>query len=238
MLSGHAIPHHLYADDSELYLSFASGDSAGAVIGLQLCFASAQSWMLTNKLKLNPDKTEFLLIRNERQWSKYHPVFPIELFSVKPNPAKSARNLGSNIWQKFHFLLTNISNVQLMLVPYLGSAVHVLLPWSKWDKNYLQLLMYLVVLIIDLTKLTVFRIDWPTLWQSHLLLHVVLHCFIPFICYQYNLESSSRSVCWPTKPCVKNSLFIFTLCLLHHSHPVHWDQAKELVCWSLGCRPT
>ena len=49
----HAIPHHLYADDSQLYVSFASGDSAAALNGLQSCLASVQSWMSTNKLKLN-----------------------------------------------------------------------------------------------------------------------------------------------------------------------------------------
>ena len=50
--------------------------------------------MSTNKLKLNPDKTEFLLTGNERQQSKYLSVFPIVLIGVKTNPAKSARNLG------------------------------------------------------------------------------------------------------------------------------------------------
>ena len=64
IISRHAIPHHLYADDSQLYVSFASGDSAAALNGLQACLASVQSWMLTNKLKLNQTKTEFLLIGN------------------------------------------------------------------------------------------------------------------------------------------------------------------------------
>ena len=50
--------------------------------------------MSTNKPKLNPDKTEFLLVRNKRQWNKCLPMFPIELVGVKTNPAKSAHNLG------------------------------------------------------------------------------------------------------------------------------------------------
>ena len=83
MIFEHAIPHHLYADDSQLYVSFASGDSAAALNGLQSCLASVQSWMSTNKLKLNPDKTEFLLIGNERQRSKYLSMFPIELLGCQ-----------------------------------------------------------------------------------------------------------------------------------------------------------
>ena len=50
LISGHAIPHHLYADDSQLYFSFSSVNSAAALNGLQSCLASVQSWMSTNKL--------------------------------------------------------------------------------------------------------------------------------------------------------------------------------------------
>ena len=84
----------LYADDSQLYISFSSGNSAAALNGLQSCLASVQSCMSTNKLKLNPDKTEFLLIGNEGQRRKYLSIFPIELLGVKSYPAKSARNIG------------------------------------------------------------------------------------------------------------------------------------------------
>ena len=102
----HAIPHHLYADDSQLYVFFASGDCAAALNGLQSCLGSVQSWMSINKLKLNPDKTVFLLIGNERQRSKYLSMFPIELLGVKTNPAKSAGNLGVIFDKKFHLPLT------------------------------------------------------------------------------------------------------------------------------------
>ena len=59
--------------------------------------------MSTNKLKLNPDKTKFLLIGNERQRSKYLSMFPIELLGVKSYPAKSFRNLGVIFDKNFHF---------------------------------------------------------------------------------------------------------------------------------------
>ena len=101
LILGHAIPHHLYADDSQLYISFSSGNSAVALNGLQSCLASVQSWMSTNKLKLKPDKTEFLVIGNEWQWSKYLSMFSIELLGVETYPAKSARNLGVVFNKKF-----------------------------------------------------------------------------------------------------------------------------------------
>ena len=93
LTTGHAFPYHLYADDNLLYSSFLSGTSAAAVNGLQSCLVSVHSWVSTNKLKLNTDKTEFLLIGSERQWSKYLSMFSIEDSDVKTYPAKSARNV-------------------------------------------------------------------------------------------------------------------------------------------------
>ena len=103
MISRHTVPRHLYADDSQLYVSFASGDSSAALDGLQSLLASVQSWMSKNKLKLNPDKTKVLLIGNERQQSKFPSMFPIESFGVKTNPKKSARNLGVIFDKDFTF---------------------------------------------------------------------------------------------------------------------------------------
>ena len=93
MIAGRAIPHHPYGDDSQLNVFFVSRDSSAALNGLQLCLASAHSRASSNKVKLNPDKTELLLTGNERQRRKDLSVFPIELFGVKTNPAKSARTL-------------------------------------------------------------------------------------------------------------------------------------------------
>ena len=103
LVSGHAIPHHLYADDSQLYVSFSSGDYAAALNGLQSCLAYDQSWMSTNKRKRNQDKTEFLPLGNERQRSKYLSMFPIELLGVKSYPGKSARSLGVIFDKNFNF---------------------------------------------------------------------------------------------------------------------------------------
>ena len=61
------------------------------------------TWMSTSRLKVNPDKTEFLLIGNERQWSKYLSMFPIEFLGVETYPAKSAHNIGVIFDKTFNF---------------------------------------------------------------------------------------------------------------------------------------
>ena len=37
---------------------------------------------------------------------------------------------------------------------------------------------------------------------------------------------------------MQNSLFIFTPCLPHYFHPIHWDQIMIIICQYLGSRPT
>ena len=147
MICEHAIPHHLYADDSQLYVSFASGDSAAALNGLQSCLASVQSWMSTNKVKLNPDKTEFFLIGKERQCSNHLSMFPIELLGVKTNPDKSARNLGVICDENFTFR-SHISAVCSSCFYHMLDLRRIHRHLDLDSANLLQLLLYPVVLII------------------------------------------------------------------------------------------
>ena len=110
VISDCSIPHHLYADDSQLYVSLSASDSTASVQKLQSCLVSVQNWMLSNKLKLNPDKTEFLLIGHKQQREKYLSMFPVTLMDVETKPARSARNLGVMFDHDFNFRL-HISHV-------------------------------------------------------------------------------------------------------------------------------
>ena len=52
----------LYADDTQLYISFTPSNSTSSLEILSNTFSDILSWMNSNKLLLNPSKTEFLLI--------------------------------------------------------------------------------------------------------------------------------------------------------------------------------
>ena len=56
-----ALRCHQYADDTQLYLSFSSNPGE-AVAVLNQCLSMVMDWMRANKLRLNPDKTEVLLV--------------------------------------------------------------------------------------------------------------------------------------------------------------------------------
>ena len=59
------IKHHLYADDTQVYNSFNMSSYDDSIQNRQNSLVSVQDWMYNNKLKLNPDKTQFLLIGNK-----------------------------------------------------------------------------------------------------------------------------------------------------------------------------
>lgn len=103
VISEYAVQHHLYADDSQLYVSFTSSDSMASLRILKSSLESTQKWMQMNKLKLNPDKTEFLLIGNNQQRNKYLSMFPVNLLGADTNPTKQAKNLGVIFDQNFTF---------------------------------------------------------------------------------------------------------------------------------------
>ncbi len=103
VIQNQSVSHQLYADDSQLYVSFSSGDSVTQLNNLKSCLDSVWNWMHSNKLKLNPQKTEFLLIGHEQQRRKYLAQFPINLMDVETNPSKSVRNLGVIFDSDFNF---------------------------------------------------------------------------------------------------------------------------------------
>ena len=61
---------------------------------LQSCITGVSAWMAQSKLKLNPSKTEFLLIGSKSQMEKFINLSPLAVLDNEMNPADSARNLG------------------------------------------------------------------------------------------------------------------------------------------------
>ena len=70
--------YHKYADDTELSDSASVNDFNAVVGNVQSCIENAMSWMNSNKLKLNPDKTEVMVVG-----SAYAPLGSVGLTSIE-----------------------------------------------------------------------------------------------------------------------------------------------------------
>ena len=60
--------------------------------------------MSTSKLKLNPNKTEFIIFGLKRQRDKLKACFPIDTLGSPLSPVDSVRNLG--LWFESDFSLS------------------------------------------------------------------------------------------------------------------------------------
>ena len=94
IISQSSVNHKLYADDTQLFLSFSAITFSENILLLQNTISNISSWMASNFLSLNPAKTEFLLIGLPAQLSKIHnPTLTISS-NTTIQPVSSARNLG------------------------------------------------------------------------------------------------------------------------------------------------
>ena len=101
---------HCFTDDTQLYLSFDPNgptDQAMALEAMERCISDLRKWMYQDKLKINDDKTEFLVIRSTQQLLKIHHC-SVRVGTIDIKPVKIARNLSA--WFDSHFSMsTHIS---------------------------------------------------------------------------------------------------------------------------------
>ena len=94
--SKHHISHHLYADDTQLYLTFKpnrNGSKEACIQGLESCIREIREWMCMNLLKLNDGKTEFIILGTHQQLQKIGHT-SIQIGEDQVTPVDMVRNLG------------------------------------------------------------------------------------------------------------------------------------------------
>ena len=100
----HRIPFHLYADDTQKYLSFTSNcpnHTSNAKETVELCVKDIGDWMLCNKLKLSQDKTELLVVSS--RYRTRPPLNHIQIGDDVISPCEHARNLGVGLDHYYDF---------------------------------------------------------------------------------------------------------------------------------------
>ena len=88
---------HCYADDTQLYVSFSPNQFAEADAAIKTmtdCISDVRSWMISDNLMLNDDKTEFLILGTKQQLAKAN-IDNIKVGSANVSPVPVVRNLGS-----------------------------------------------------------------------------------------------------------------------------------------------
>ena len=151
ILQHHCMPYHIYADDTQLYCTSHFNDQASTIASLEKCISDIRSWMIQNKLKINDDKTEFLVISSPRV--SIDPSIKISIGNSEITQSTSCRNLGvmfdmhakmdiqiTTTCRNCHFHLRNIGSIRhLMTDSAAAQIVHALIT-SRLD--YCNSLLY------------------------------------------------------------------------------------------------
>lgn len=93
VVARHRLRLHMYADDSQVYVSTPANNAAAAVIRLTACIADINDWMKASRLRLNPAKTQIMCLGTSQQLEKIT-VRDVSLLSTEVTVVDSARNLG------------------------------------------------------------------------------------------------------------------------------------------------
>ena len=88
---------HMYADDTQLYIPFdinSPDDQHAALNKIEICIQHIAFWMKQNKLKLNEEKTEVLIVCSPRQRHKLT-IAQVSVCGTNISPTPNVRNLGA-----------------------------------------------------------------------------------------------------------------------------------------------
>jgi hypothetical protein len=121
------LSYHLYADDTQLYVSFRANDCNNAFAVLANTLDSLHGWLSRNCLSLNPAKTEFLIIGTNQQRSKLN-LNSFTFANTTVACCSSVRNLGvifeedlslskhiTQVCRSCHFLIRQLRTIRPML---------------------------------------------------------------------------------------------------------------------------
>ena len=151
ILRHYNIQYHIYADDTQLYCSFDLKSPSETISSISACISDIRTWMIRNKLKINDDKTEFLLITSPR--AKFSENIELSIGQANIIPSNSCKSLGvmldnhftmdaqiKHLCRSIHFHLRNIGAIRsLLTVSATEQLVHSLVT-SRLD--YCNSLLY------------------------------------------------------------------------------------------------
>ena len=95
----HNVQYHLYADDTQVYMSFPPHSEQEALTRLESCLQEVRLWMAANYLKLNDSKTDFLILGSSHNLKSVKTTHIRIGDELVPASSPSVKNIGAIIDQ-------------------------------------------------------------------------------------------------------------------------------------------
>ena len=133
ILRHHNIGNHIYADDTQLYISFKCKDPLESLTKLNMCISNIRVWMIKNKFKINDSKTEFIIFRSPLLKQNLSDL-SVSVGDMQVSPSSKMRDLGvvfdpyltfHGICKSTHFHVRGIGRIRnLLTFGATGQRIH------------------------------------------------------------------------------------------------------------------
>ena len=111
--------YHFYANDTQLYITFRTSSVSDMNLSnakLVNCVRDMDAWMLSNKLKLNKDKSEVLVISSS--YRPRPPLSSVDICNETVSCSPSERNIGVIFDQSLCVPLRYLMSMQSVNRPF------------------------------------------------------------------------------------------------------------------------
>ena len=223
----HNVSYHTYADDTQLYLAFdpkKPGGLENALRTLSACVADIKTWMCRNKLKLNEEKTEFLVAGSQKNLRSLNNV-SLTLGDSQIFPSPAIKILGvyfdsnmtmyeqvNNICKSVRLQLKNVSQIRKYITK--DACNHVV------RSNVLSRLDYCNGLLTDIPGVQLNRLQRLQNWAARIIFKVER---------RHDPLVLLRSLHWlSVKKRVLFKILLFVYKTFHQQAPTYIDNCLEL----------
>ena len=223
----HNVSHHTYADDTQLYLAFDPKEPGGlerALRTLSACVADIKTWMCRNKLKLNEEKTEFLVAGSQKHLRDLNNVslslgnseiFPspgIKILGVYFDCNMSMSDQINNICKSVRFQLRSVSQIRKYITK--DACNHVV------RSHVLSRLDYCNGLLTDIPGVQLRRLQRLQNWAARIIFKVGR---------RHDPSLLLISLHWlPVKERVQFKIMLLVYKTFHNQAPKYIDNCLEL----------
>ena len=89
-----SLKYHFYADYTQVYCHITLHNAKTTFNHVEKCLSEIQLWMNSNKLKLNPSTTEFIVCGAAALQKRFEPLLPIHILFETFGSIELVQNLG------------------------------------------------------------------------------------------------------------------------------------------------
>ncbi|CAC5412707.1 unnamed protein product [Mytilus coruscus] len=198
----HGMPYHCYADDTQVYMFIKPLDNwVNYFSKLELCLSDISSWMSTNMLKLNQDKTE-LIIFTPKHLKASVPNLQLKVGNKVISSVSCVKSLGvyfdqhltmerqvSAVIKSGHFHISNIGRIRSFMTKTACKTLVNNLVTSRLDYGSILLNGINKTTITDYKK---YKIQQPVLSPGQENVKILIRYLLIYIGYPSNTDHNTK----------------------------------------------